>query len=73
MAPTSWGWTRASRSSTSSKLRAARCREAALQRAARRSLADQLMSLSAAAGELSDRLSMRHFSLTSPEAYSQAN
>ncbi len=42
-------------------------------RAARRLLADQLMSLSAAAGELSNRLSMRHFSLTSPEAYSQAN
>jgi uncharacterized circularly permuted ATP-grasp superfamily protein/uncharacterized alpha-E superfamily protein len=47
--------------------------EGGAARAARRLLADQLMSLSAAAGELSNRLSMRHFSLTSPEAYSQAN
>jgi uncharacterized alpha-E superfamily protein len=47
--------------------------EGSAARAARCMLADQLMSLSAAAGELSNRLSMRHFSLTSPEAYSQAN
>ena len=41
--------------------------------AARRTLADQLMSVSAAAGELSNRLSMRHFSLTTPEAQSLAS
>lgn len=35
---------------------------------ARRALAEQLSSLGAAAGELSDRLSMRHFSLTGSHA-----